>query len=159
MNAKTFMLRSPADGRSGLTNWLDASRTDDDSRARAAVRDGEDSLEVLLVEDEGEPGNPIWKVFDLIGDNAQIYLPMNAPLTDEDARLLAQSSVRLPAFASNPANIDKVLDELSFHIDEWQQNRLVAGQLILPMVNGETVLAGRRLMYTRERGLEEVNDD
>lgn len=158
-NAKTFLLRSPAEGIKGLTNWLNASTTDDDSRARAAVRDGEDSIEVLLVAEEGAPDNPIWKIFDPSGDHDGRYLPMNAPLSDDEAKLLAKSSVRLPAFASDVRYIDKTLGQLEFHVEEWQQNRLVAGQLILPLRDGKALLAGRRLMYTQDRGLEEVKDD
>lgn len=158
-SAKTFRLRSPGEGREGLTNWLDASTTDDDASARARVRDGEDTIEVLLVEDEGTADNPVWKIFDPGSDRDVRFLPMNGPISDEEARLLSESMVRLPAFAADVRYIDKILDQLSYHVGEWQKNRLVAGQLVLPLRDGQAVLAGRKLRYTRERGLEEVKDD
>ena len=141
------------------SNWLDASTTDDDASARARVRDGEDTIEVLLVEDEGTADNPVWKIFDPGSDRDVRFLPMNGPISDEEARLLSESMVSLPAFAADVRYIDKILDQLSYHVGEWQKNRLVAGQLVLPLRDGQAVLAGRKLRYTRERGLEEVKDD
>lgn len=157
--ANAFRLRSPSEGKKGLTDWLYASTTDDDAFARAKVRDGEDSIEVLLVEDEGTAENPVWKIFDPGSDRDARFLPMNGPISDEEARLLSESLVRLPGFAADVRYIDKILDQLSYHVDDWQKNRLIAGQLVLPLRDGQVVLAGRKLRYTRERGLEEVQDD
>lgn len=157
--ANAFRLRSPSEGKKGLTDWLYASTTDDDAFARAKVRDGEDSIEVLLVEDEGTAENPVWKIFDPGSDRDARFLPMNGPISDEEARLLSESLVRLPGFAADVRYIDKILDQLSYHVDDWQKNRLIAGQLVLPLRDGQVVLAGRKLRYTRERGLEEVKDD
>lgn len=157
--ANAFRLRSPSEGKKGLTDWLYASTTDDDAFARAKVRDGEDTIEVLLVEDEGTADNPVWKIFDPGSDRDVRFLPMNGPISDEEARLLSESMVRLPAFAADVRYIDKILDQLSYHVDDWQKNRLIAGQLVLPLRDGQVVLAGRKLRYTRERGLEEVKDD
>ena len=157
--ANAFRLRSPSEGKKGLTDWLYASTTDDDAFARAKVRDGEDSIEVLLVEDEGTAENPVWKIFDPGSDRDARFLPMNGPISDEEARLLSESLVRLPGFAADVRYIDKILDQLSYHVDDWQKNRLIAGQLVLPLRDGQVVLAGTKLRYTRERGLEEVKDD
>lgn len=159
--AKIFRLRSPHDGRHSLTGWLDANSGDDncDTQARARVRDGDDSLEVIVVVDEGGGGAPIWRTLDWLELAGGEYLPMDDVPRPELVDTLVRSMVRLPAFFSRQSIFERVMEELSFHPEAWQKEPLLAGQLILPLVNGEILLAGRKLRYSTECGLEEVKGD
>lgn len=159
--ADIFRLRSPHDGRHSLTGWLDANSGDDncETQARARVRDGDDSLEVIVVVDEGSGGVPIWRTLDWLELAGGEYLPMDEVPRPELVETLVRSMVRLPAFFSKERVFETVIGELSFHPEAWQKEPLLAGQLILPLVDGEILLAGRKLRYSTECGLEEVKGD
>jgi CRISPR-associated helicase Cas3/CRISPR-associated endonuclease Cas3-HD len=150
-----------AAGRS-LVGWLAGSAGDaDDSRAgRAQVRDGQESLEVLVVQRlaDGSLATVDWAG----PEQAGLPLPQDAVPTSAAARAAAACGLRLPLQLSHPKVIDQVIAELEqFYVPAWQSkdSHWLAGELILPLdANGQTRLAGFVLNYSRTDGLEVVRD-
>lgn len=153
--ATNFRLRKAGFKDDGLVDWLDESASDAEAHARARVREGDDSLEVILVEasagDEWQ-----WKILDSIDPCAGSELPMDSEPNRQQVQALVRSLVKLPAFFSLKDPLKDVMRTLNFRVEGWQGNHLIGGQLVLPLQNGHAVLAGRKLRYTREQGLEEL---
>ncbi|WP_229848447.1 CRISPR-associated helicase Cas3' [Kitasatospora griseola] len=148
------------DGRP-LIGWLAGSVGDaDDTRAgRAQVRDSEECVEVLVVEELGD--GSLATVHWAGEGRGGLALPTDAVPSPEAARAAAACGLRLPVAMAKPHIVDRVVAELKqFSFEKWQtkENPWLAGQLILPIRPGcQTSLAGFRLMYTRENGLEVSN--
>ena len=124
--AETFRLASPIQGRPSIINLLNMSIGDGDKRGYAAVRDGTDALEVVLV---------------YISELQQVY--------DFDYFNLAERSIKLPMIFSQPFLIDKTIRELEKNFSNQK------GDLFLLLdENGEAELCGFKLKYTSEMGLE-----
>ncbi|MET8750364.1 type I-E CRISPR-associated protein Cse1/CasA [Streptomyces sp. NPDC004667] len=156
--AHTFRIdevRKP--GRS-LVGWIDAGVGDaDDSRSgRAQVRDGEESLEVLVVQrrDDGTYATLPWLDHGLGG----LGLPVDAVPPPRAARAVAASALRLPYHFCTPWLIDRVIGELEqFCPEAWQakESHTLAGELFLVLDEDcRTRLAGFGLRYTKTDGLE-----
>ncbi|MEW2417482.1 type I-E CRISPR-associated protein Cse1/CasA [Streptomyces sp. NPDC046866] len=156
--AQTFLLdevRRP--GRS-LIGWIDAGVGDaDDTRAgRAQVRDGEESLEVLVIQrrSDGTYATLPWLDRGMGG----LELPEDAVPTPRAARAAVASALRLPYHFVKPWLIDRVIDELEqFCPDAWQakESHLLAGELFLVLDEDcQTHLAGFDLRYSESDGLE-----
>ncbi|MFD8480492.1 CRISPR-associated helicase Cas3' [Kitasatospora sp. NPDC059673] len=150
------------DGRP-LIGWLAGSVGDaDDTRAgRAQVRDSEESVEVLVVEEleDGSLATVHWA-----GEGrGGLPLPTGAVPSPRAAKAAAACGLRLPARLAKPYIVDRVIAELEqFCVESWQskESPWLAGQLILPIRPGCHIsLAGFRLMYTRENGLEVSSAD
>ena len=149
-----------ADGRS-LVGWLAGSAGDaDDSRAgRAQVRDGQESLEVVVVQRlaDGSLATVDWA-----GPGAGLPLPRDAVPTAAAAKVAAACGLRLPLQLSHPKVIDQVIAELEqFYVPAWQSkdSHWLAGELILPIdADCRTRLAGFVLNYSRTEGLEVVRE-
>ncbi len=154
--AKTWLLSAPNASRD-LVGWLDsAPRASDDAQGRARVREGEDGIDVLLVEGSTELRVLSW--IDQVGGEV---VPTDVLPDLRLARAVAMSAVALPASFTRGARADAVLTELEqLMIPAWQRSPLLAGQLILPLIkDGVATLAGRRLVYDQTTGLEEVSLD
>ncbi|MFE2347967.1 hypothetical protein [Kitasatospora cineracea] len=152
-------------GRDGrpLTGWLAGSAGDaDDSRAgRAQVRDSEESVEVLVVEEleDGSLATVHWA-----GEGrGGLALPTDEVPLPEAAKAVAACGLRLPVVMAKPRVVDRVVAELGrFSFEKWQtkESPWLAGQLVFPIrPNCQTPLAGFLLMYTRENGLEVSSAD
>ncbi|MFI1522844.1 CRISPR-associated helicase Cas3' [Kitasatospora cineracea] len=161
--ADVFRIREAGkDGRS-LMGWLAGGTGDaDDTRAgRAQVRDSPESLEVVVVEEleDGSLATVSWASEGRGG----LPLPTGSVPSPKAARAAAACGLRLPPRLAKPYVIDRVIAELErFYFESWQvkENPWLAGQLILPIKPGcPTLLAGFRLMYTRENGLEVSSAD
>ncbi|WP_425269942.1 CRISPR-associated helicase Cas3' [Kitasatospora cineracea] len=161
--ADVFRIREAGkDGRS-LMGWLAGGTGDaDDTRAgRAQVRDSSESLEVIVVEEleDGSLATVSWA-----GEGrGGLPLPTGSVPSPKAAKAAAACGLRLPARLAKPYMIDRVIAELErFYFESWQvkENPWLAGQLILPIRRDcPTLLAGFRLMYTRENGLEVSSAD
>ena len=82
-------------------------------------------------------------------------------LSYRDALELASDTLRLPSVFSNREQMfTTTIDELeSGTPPAWQEHFLLRGQVALVLdEGGEMELAGRRLRYTMEFGLEQVNE-
>ncbi|MFD7628037.1 type I-E CRISPR-associated protein Cse1/CasA [Streptomyces sp. NPDC059851] len=156
--AQTFLLdevRRP--GRS-LIGWIDAGVGDaDDTRAgRAQVRDGEESLEVLVIQRRGDGTYATlpWLDRGLGGQE----LPLDAVPSPRAARAVVASALRLPYHFVKPWLVDRVIDELEqFFPEAWQtkESHMLAGELFLVLDEAcQTRLAGFDLRYSKSDGLE-----
>jgi CRISPR-associated helicase Cas3/CRISPR-associated endonuclease Cas3-HD len=151
-NARNFLL-SEALAAGTLIGWLRAGvgdTNDDTARSAAQVRDGAESLEVLVVQRDKDGGLlvPDW----IPGGDTQI--PLGHELPWKLARTISACSLRLPLALSHGGIIDAVILELERNSPKFDQTRMLKGQLFL-VLDGDrkTTLHGFRLTYDPRRGL------
>ncbi|MDT0433316.1 MULTISPECIES: type I-E CRISPR-associated protein Cse1/CasA [Streptomyces] len=138
--------------------WLEAHAGDaDDSReGRAQVRDGEETLEVLVVQrgTDGRLRTVPW----LDEGRGGLELPTEFPPGRRAAEAVAASSLTLPGRFSKRWMIDRVIRELEqFMVPAWQVKECpwLAGELLLVLDSRcQTRLAGFDLRYHPAVGLE-----
>lgn len=162
-DAQIFRVGAPAKPGTSLVGWLDAGVGDaDDTRVgRGQVRDGTESLEVIVVQqrDDGSLAT-----FDWLDDSrGGLPLPLGAVPTREAAKAAAACALRLPRTLSHPGVIDHVIRELEDRTPRaWQSKDCpwLAGELVLPLdENCQARLAGFVLIYSRDDGLEVIRAD
>jgi CRISPR-associated endonuclease/helicase Cas3 len=161
--AGTFRIGEVAAPGRSLVGWLAGSVGDaDDTRAgRAQVRDGQESLEVVVVQRlaDGSLATVSW----IDGERAGLPLPQDAVPTAAAAKAAAACGLRLPLQLSHPKIIDQVIAEIEqFYVPAWQskESHWLAGELILPIdADCQTRLAGFVLNYSRTQGLEVVREN
>ena len=167
--AKTFTILPPEEHRkrpslNTLDNWMDDVGAVSDNGARAAVRDGDPSIDVLVLmrdaagnvrflpDETGQPG---------------VCVPTDEPPQPEMALQIARQKLRLPGYFSKRWSVEQTIDALEARNREvfglWQQSPLLRGELILLLDDHLTAqLAGQVLQYDRENGLtyrkEEENE-
>ncbi|GAB2723030.1 CRISPR-associated helicase Cas3' [Kitasatospora kifunensis] len=160
--AGVFRIAAAARAGRPLTGWLSAGVGDaDDTRAgRAQVRDSQESVEVIAVQQlpDGSLQTFPW----LAEERGGLPLPQDAVPPGKAARAAAASALRLPLQLSQPRIIAQVIAELErFCPPAWQskESHWLAGELILPFdADGRTRLAGVLLTYSRDDGLEVQSD-
>ncbi|MER5349903.1 CRISPR-associated helicase Cas3' [Kitasatospora sp. NPDC002551] len=143
-------------GRS-LVGWLDAGVGDVDDRrpGRAQVRDGDESLEVMVAmrRADGRLTTLPW----LDRGRGGLPLPTETVPTWNAAQALAASSMRLPYHFSKPWVIDKAIGELEqLFVPAWQVKECpqLDGELVLLLdEEGRAELAGFELEYNPSDGL------
>lgn len=125
-----------------IHGWLKRNKkdVDNDIQAAAAVRDIQESLEVILTKQVGDKD----------------YLLDGRELEVVDAKIIAQQTIRLPHAVT--FKIDQAIRELEKRTQkqypEWQNSVWLKGSLALQLdQNQETVLGQYRLRYTTELGL------
>lgn len=154
--AETFQLRE-ATGAGAILGWVEAGvgQADDSPQGQAQVRDGEMTLEVLVVVRTSDGlVVPPW-----VRPRGGELLATNLAIGTAQARLVASCALRLPgALTRDPRRLDVVIAELERDfVGAWQQSALLAGQLVLVLdPDGRRELAGHQLHYTRALGLEVV---
>jgi len=148
--ANAFQISSPYQ-KSSLVGWLDTSASD--AQGDAAVRDGSDSLDVIVVQRRGE------KICFLPWIDNGKAIPLTK-LDDELSRQLLGCTVRLPAMLSAEWIIDKVINELEdIMFSEgltkgWYQSHWLKGMLVLILNEyQESTLCCHRIRYDPELGL------
>lgn len=167
--AETFTILPPEEHRmrpslNTLDNWMDDVGAVSDNGARAAVRDGDPSIDVLVLmrdaagnvrflpDETGHPG---------------ACVPTDEPPQPEIALQIARQKLRLPGYFSKRWSVKQTIDALEARNREvfglWQQSPLLRGELILLLDDHLTAqLAGQVLQYDRENGLtyrkEEENE-
>lgn len=154
-SATNFRLRSPLVRDGGLINWLDDAPNEIEANARARVREGADTLEVILLEESAdEPG----KWF-LLSDFACSGDPMEVPRwstpSPEMVRRLSRSLVSLPPNVTAHGDVEAVIRQLEENQHGWGEEPQLAGQLVLVLREGIGNIGGKTLRYSREKGLEE----
>lgn len=153
--AKVWLLGGPG-GVESLYGISDANLSaDGDELARAAVRDGEDTFEIILMQrgDDDDTLRTLSTLSEMPGAEVptQFEVPRGAA-----ARVAAASTVRLPAWMCVRENGERAVEELERQaVPSWQEHPLLRGQLVLVLDEHlEAELAGHRLRYSRERGLD-----
>jgi len=160
--AKDWLL--PKLNRSTVCNgWMHVPvDLDGDARGRMAVRDVQDSLEVILVQQTDRGLRLLPRIADLycipgyFGDEDEVP-------DDQVARIAALCTVSLPPLLTRPWCIERVIDVLEKHTPEgWQHSFWLKGCLSLAMDSknealldcGDTVY---RLCYSDAKGLELIS--
>ena len=160
--SKAFLLNEPVMRRktASLVGWLQTI-ADDSEEGKAQVRDGEDSLEVILLERRYTGGQEeLCTLSSALGASSSI-IPVDRIPDRSVVRAMAMSEVRLPPRFTNSSMIDRVLDELeeSCFVPAWQACPDLRGRLFLPLTDGRAQLAGVTVEYTSTTGLMEVNEN
>lgn len=158
--ARAFCLKPPVINpgratRDTIDGMLDTDAPDDERLGNAAVRDGEPSVEVLVMmhHANGQIGFVPWH------EQGRI-VPRDSAPAPEDARAIAQQRIRLPQAVCGKnehllGETIALLEEISRReVAEWLLNGLLRGELFLFLdESGQTTLRGYRLMYSQSDGL------
>ncbi len=150
--AGTFRIDPPWAGFSyNMVGWLDTNITD--QQGEAAVRDTDESIEVLLLQQKDDG-----KVYFLPWLEDGRELPLDMVPDDYLAMALARHRIRLPRILCTPWSIDKTIAELEHLNSElfyvWQESSWLKGELILLLDAKCTAdLCGYRLTYDQTYGL------
>ena len=127
--------------------------THSDAAARAAVRDGDPSVEVLVMQRRADGSIHFlpWQ------ENGRA-VASDQPPQPEDALQIARQKLRLPAVFGKAWKVDEVIRELEADnrscLAAWQLSPLLHGELVLLLDESLTAhLAGMELCYDRENGL------
>ena len=145
-DATAYRLSRPkAKRRATLHGWQDGALPGvdtDDQRGIAAVRDIDESIEVILVQHTGEG----YQLMD------------GRPLKEAGDRQVAMQVIRLPGTFSKVYTIDETISALekqtTEHFRDWQTSRWLRGALALVLdANGDGELGANRLHYSPRLGL------
>lgn len=155
--AASFLLGPPprtGNTSNSLTDWMsvDVEADADGRRGYAKVRDGEDSIEVILV-------NRLDGALMTLPSKSNpdpLLVPIDRVPDRQVSRVLAMSTVKLPAGLTYPGIVDQVIDELErkAYWQAWQESPELRGQLVLILTDGEARLANKRVTYFSATGLE-----
>lgn len=141
-----------------LVGWLHTTASDNEEKGRAQVRDGEDSLEVILLDLHREGGQEELRTLPHAPGAAGVIIPEDRVPDRAVVRAMAMSAVRLPPRLTNPRNIDRVIQELEIRVvPAWQDDPQLRGQLFLLLEGGRAQLADTALEYSPTTGLKEVH--
>jgi CRISPR-associated endonuclease/helicase Cas3 len=158
--AKTFRLAAPGQPGAPILGWLYAGigEADDSAQGRAQVRDGDDSVEVLLLRrsPEGQLRLPEGR-FPYAGEPVPTHQTPDGAV----ARAIAGCVVRLPSGPTRGARGDELIEYLEQHFwfPEWQKCPALAGQLVLPVDDvPKEPIAGSLFTYDIRTGLEVHRD-
>ena len=120
------------------------------TKGEAAVRDIDDTIEVLVLirKDNGH--------YSAVSED-RIFDTTYA-LSDIDKKFIAHERLRLPRIFSNSWEI--ISKELDIIPKKWRETGLLKGELLLLLnENMETELLNKKLRYSKERGLELINQE
>ena len=157
--AQGFLLNEPerSGKNSSLVGWLHTTASDNEEKGHAQVRDGEDSLEVILLDLRRAGGQEELRTLPSAPEAPSTMIPTDRAPDKKVVRAMALSAVRLPPRLSNPRRIDQIIDELEKRVvPAWQDDRDLQGQLFLLLEDGRAQLAGTTLEYSPSTGLKEV---
>ena len=136
-----------------LDDWMQNVGAHSDAAARAAVRDGDPSVEVLVMQRRADGSIHFlpWQ------ENGRA-VASDQPPQPEDALQIARQKLRLPAVFGKAWKVDEVIRELEADnrscLAAWQLSPLLHGELVLLLDENLTAhLAGMELCYDRENGL------
>jgi len=156
--AQSFLLDEVGSNRHSLAGWVRAGvgDTDDDPRGAAQVRDGAESLEVLVVQCDasGVLSTPDW--IELGGGQP---LPTDLPIEAAQAKTVAACALRLPVAMSHPGvDMDVIAALEANRFPGFDASPLLRGQLVLVLDRDRTARishdnADFRLAYSPREGL------
>lgn len=142
-------------GDAHLLGWVHAGAGDPagESRAQATVRDGEETLEVLLLQQEGE----LLHTPDWLPNNGGVQIPDNELPSRDLTNTILGCALRLPAAMCKGGLIDTHIAwlERSFILPIWHRSPALKGELVLTVdAAGHGRLDPFTLRYSPEDGLE-----
>lgn len=165
MRAGNYLMMEPKP-KKGIDDLLFNPERSEDKLAEACVRDGEASLEVLLMK-KGADGKIFFVGEDSVsgdGFEAGDGFPAQQPPDSAAGRRIAAQRLRLPHLFSTVWNIDNTIKELEDinrrELAQWQQSPWIRGELVLLLdPNNQAGLGGYLLSYSYEKGLEYVREE
>lgn len=162
--AEAYVILKPEDhsllpGQDVLDNWIRDVSANTDTQARAAVRDGDPSIEVLVMQQKSDG-----TIHFLPWQENGRAIAADEPPGQEDSVCIARQRLRLPSFFGKSWNADNVIRELEQknieQLSAWQSSPLLQGELVLLFDEHLcTTLAGMRLRYNKEKGLTYEKED
>ena len=157
--ATNFVIKCPDDTFGDTLNgFLKNSAVRTDATARAAVRDGDPSIDVLVMVRHKD-----CTLHFLPWQEAGRAVAMDVPPAREECRAILCQSLRLPASFSKCWTIDAVIRELEERnaaLKTWQEAPLLKGELILELDESLTTkLAGSILQYSQATGLQYCKEE
>ena len=150
--AKGYQIKGdPTEEYDTILGWLNNSYSDREDKSEAAVRDGSDSIEVLLVQERDSQLHFLpW-----INDGAK--LPYHTP-PDKQAKAIAGCCVRLPAKLNY--DLDATINSIETAminagiVSTWYQSYWLNGTLVLILDENLTAqIGGYVLRYSKDVGL------
>lgn len=156
--AKDFLLAEAGGAKTTMLGWVDAGvgDADDDPRGVAQVRDGDESLEALVVVRDQDGGllTPAW-----IERGGATQLPLDHPISHSLARTVAACTLRFPPALCHNGIVDQVISALKRNrFASFDASPLLKGCHVLVLGTDRTVLlrlrdSAVRLTYDPRRGL------
>lgn len=136
-----------------LDDWMQNEGACSDPAARAAVRDGDPSVEVLVMQRRADGS-----IHFLPWQEGGSAVAADSPPPPETALKIARQKLRLPAVFGKAWKVDGVIRELEAdnrsRLAAWQLSPLLHGELVLLLDENLTArLVGMELCYDRENGL------
>ena len=156
--AAAFLIQPPTEHRlrpqrNVLDNWMSGEQKGTEAAARAAVRDGDPSVEVLVMVRRRDGS-----VHFLPWQEEGRAVAADCPPCQEDSVAIARQQLRLPGYFSKRWTIDRVIEELEGQnqrlLPEWQQAPMLKGELVLLLDENLTAHLSRTMLrYDRRDGL------
>ena len=136
-----------------LDNWMNGEQKGTEAAARAAVRDGDPSVEVLVMVRRGDGS-----VHFLPWQEEGRAVAADCPPCQADSVAIARQRLRLPGYFSRRWTIDRVIEELEGQnrrlLPEWQQAPMLKGELVLLLDENLTAHLSRTVLrYDHRDGL------
>ena len=156
--AEAYLVPQPEEHRlaklNTLDDWMQNEGARSDPAARAAVRDGDPSVEVLVMQSRADGS-----IHFLPWQEGGSAVAADSPPPPETALKIARQKLRLPAVFGKAWKVDEVIRELEAdnrsRLAAWQLSPLLHGELVLLLDENLTArLAGIELCYDCENGLE-----
>ena len=156
--AEAYLVPQPEEHRlaqlNTLDDWMQNEGARSDPAARAAVRDGDPSVEVLVMQSRADGS-----IHFLPWQEGGSAVAADSPPPPETALKIARQKLRLPAVFGKVWKVDEVIRELEAdnrsRLAAWQLSPLLHGELVLLLDENLTAhLAGIELCYDGENGLE-----
>ena len=152
--AAAFVLSLPKESRRGndLHGWLNNSVCDNDSSAKAAVRDGISSIDVIVLVKNSD-GSMQFLPWHSRGEK---FFENVCPSVD-DCIKIGQQKLRLPSRFCKFHNYErtiKELEEMDKNLTGFQKSHILRGELVLLLDENLTAnLCGFKLKYLQQSGL------
>ncbi|WP_375001941.1 CRISPR-associated helicase Cas3' [Aeromicrobium sp. CTD01-1L150] len=141
-----------------LTGWHDAGAVDrkSEARGRAAVRDGRESLEVVVLTRDGEGLLHRWAA-----EPTESSLSTEQAPDPETARLTSAATLTLPPALTQPWQIDRTIAALEQnYFTAWQTSPWLREQLIVVLDEKSQCSIGPFVLhYDKTRGLSVTTTD
>ncbi len=136
-----------------LDNWMSGEQAGSEAAGRAAVRDGDPSVEVLIMVRRADGS-----VHFLPWQEEGRAVAADCPPCQADSVAIARQRLRLPGYFSRRWKIDRVIEELETlnrrFLPAWQQASMLKGELVLLLDENLTAhLSQTVLRYDRWDGL------
>lgn len=157
--ASTYTLKNYSDMQDSLIGWLNNDSKESGGNKRsygdeglAQVRDGEDTIEVIMVKRSLESG------YCLLGDRNNEISGLIADGNYKTIKKLAQNTIKLPRIFSKSYNIEHTIDVLEEfnrqNLSNWQLQPFLKGSLgIILDSNNQFKLDDYTLTYDNDIGL------